>query len=157
MGGIQQLALMPDGINRMRILDPNICESDWFDLLLLAVTEAQVRLNWVHDHRNELENEHHFCLAIEHEGNSNRAIMFIDSLVSTMPMQLLRHTLHNMYMEVMTYHRTDYSLPHDANPVIHLGWRLVLPNVNTNITQFVHLELPITGNEADDFELALQI
>jgi hypothetical protein len=157
MGAIERLELMPDGANRLRISDPNICEEDWFDLLVLAVTEAQAKMNWSHNHINQLENEHHFCLSIEYEGASNRAIVFIDSLVSTMPIQLLRHTLHNMYMEDMRYFREDYSLPFDCNPVAHVGWRLVLPNVVTNIAQFVRMTLPTTGNEADNCEMEIEI
>jgi hypothetical protein len=157
MGQIQQLVLAPCAPNRLQIDRGEPCERDWFDLIVQSVTEAQVRLNWSFEYTNELENEHHFCLAIEHEGASNRAIMFIDSLVSTMPIQLLRHTFHNMYMEDLRYTREDYSLPFDCNPVAHVGWRLVLPNINTDIAQCIRLRLPTTGNEADNYEIEIEI
>ena len=141
MTQIEQLHVVLDTPYRATLAEP--FRASWFDHFMHAVSASDSEVNWDYEHVNQLEAQHHSCLAINNRGDVYQLSVFMDEMVQMMPHDMLRHTLFGCYAQDFPYPVEDRTLPYDMNPVIRLGWTLVLPNVVTSALHNVMHQLPL--------------
>jgi hypothetical protein len=141
MARIEQLHVVLDTPYRATLAQP--FRVSWFDHFMHAVSASDSEVNWDYEHVNQLESQHHFCVAVNNRGNAHQLAVFMDEMVQHMPQDMLRHTLVLCYAQDFPYPHEDRSLPYDMNPVTRIGWTLVLPNVTTNALHNVMHQLPM--------------
>lgn len=141
MAQIDQLHVVLETPQRATLTEP--FRASWFDHLMHAVGASDSEVNWQYEHVNQLEAQHHWCVAINNHGNAHQLAVLMDEMVQIMPHDMLRHTLFGCYAQDFPYSYEDRTLPYDMNPVVRIGWTLVLPNVATNGLHNVMHELPL--------------
>lgn len=143
MGQIDRLNVVLVSPTRADLDEP--FHASWFDHFMHAVGASNGTVNWQHEHRNQLEAEHHFCVAINNEGSFQQLVVLMDELLQTMPTEMLRHTLFGCYALEYRFNREDRALPYETSMTVEIGWTLVLPNVTTNALHNVMHQLPMNG------------
>ena len=154
MATIEKLWLTLSSTNRVDVSPAFAGNASWFDLMMHAIGMTDSHIYWDYEYINQLENEHHPCMAILCRGGVDQLAMLIDEMVQMFNHEMLRHTLWNMQARDMTTNNgmtwVDHTLPFDASQRTY-GWLLVLPNVITSSIRGLHHQLPLQGtnNEGD--------
>jgi hypothetical protein len=154
MATIEKLWVSLAGNTRADVSPSFNGNASWFDLMMHAIGLTNSHIYWDYEYVNELENEHHYCMAILCRGDVEELTIFLDELMQMMSNEMLRHTLWNMQARDMTTNNgmtwVDHTLPFDAS-LRRYGWFLVLPNVITSSIRGLRHELPLKGtnNESD--------
>lgn len=141
MSQIERLHVVLDTPTRATLTEP--FPASWFDHFMHAVGASNSEVNWLYEHENQLQAEHHWCVALNNRGGAQELAILIDEMVQTMPHDMLRHTLFGCYAVDYGYPHEDRSLPFELNPAIRFGWTLVFPNVATNGLHNVMHQLPM--------------
>ena len=146
MATMEKINLVLASPNRVEVETPFSGNASWFDLMMHAVGLTDSTIYWDYEYINQLDNEHHRCMAIICREGVDQLAMLIDEMVQMFSNDMLRQTLFNMRATAPTSTWTDHSQPYEANPVLRQhGWILILPNVVTNAIHNVRHQLPVSG------------
>ena len=148
MGTMEPIYLYAASRNRVDVRPAFAGNASWFDLMMHAIGMTESNIHWDYQYINQMENEHHSCLAIMCRGGVDELAKLIDEMVQMFSHEMLRHTLFNMQAIDLSNNNglswTDHSLPFEAAER-RFGWLLILPNVITNAIAGTMHELPLHG------------
>jgi len=113
----------------------------WFDTFVHAFVAAKVHVQWDYEHLNQMENQHHFCVALSMTNPQWQLLTLFSEMADMFDNHLLRLTLKDMYAFTRQVPIVDTSLPFDAQPT-QTEFVLVLPNVTTNAIHMMRHCLP---------------
>jgi hypothetical protein len=145
MATMEPLHLYLANRNRVAVRPPFAGNASWFDLMMHAIGLTDSEIIWDYPYINQLENQHHRCMAILCRGGVDELAILLDEMVQMFNTEMLRHTLLNMHATNITNMTwTDHSMAFEASERPY-GWYLILPNVITQALAGVMHELPLRG------------
>lgn len=118
----------------------------WHGYLLAVANAYEAEIDWQYPYRNILLNESHFCVSVYAKSHPDYITGMISALCRQYEPSLLVETIRKCYMVTEFWQQENTEHAYECNPEHKLGYRLILPNINTDgLANFINHDVFAQG------------
>jgi hypothetical protein len=104
----------------------------WHGYLLNVAEAYEAEIDWQYPFRNILLNQSHLCVSLYAKSHPDYITGIISALCRRYEPSLLVETIRGCYMVTEFWQQPNTEHSYECNPEQKLGYRLILPNINTD-------------------------
>lgn len=104
----------------------------WHGYFTSVADAYEAEIDWQYPYRNILLNESHLCVSLYAKSHPDYITGIISALCRQYEPPLVVETIKGCYMITEFWQQENTEHSYECNPEHKLGYRLVLPNINTD-------------------------